>query len=704
MANWLDVSATDPHIAYTANGSQTVFTVPFLFFANSDLKVYLNGVLRAITTHYTVAGALNESGGTVTFLVAPANGVTVLIVRDLPLALTTHVPPSGPLDIPSLNFQFSRLVAMVQQVEDVFGVASALGNNSAVASGVVNDSSVPGASVKDALNAVAPILSVIFAASYGVSAANSAAANATALSALATAIGSGGKRVVFPNGTILTDTPWNMTARDNLIIEGQGASDPDFDTAGTVLVYTGSGSATAFDFANCKGLSFRDIAFAYNSATYTGILMSTACTASVWNNNSIERCAFYQIGTTYTATALLYIRNVVNLTVSCTRFARAAIGVLGAFNNETSANTALIKFLGCDFTFCETASIFNPGFRWSCIGCGFEPKSTGAPSPIISSGSITVSGAADNGSGLIRLTVTSTSGWSTGQNVSVWNVGGVPNANGIWTITVVDATHLDLQGSTFAGAYTSGGLVGNFVESLTLSGNAFADATAAGTWIDFQTVHALSITSNSFGGNGSQVGIAMAGAGAFGVHISGNLFSSLATGVNFIVSSTGVGVEFNDFLNVATPIAGKTNCDFGSSFSGNNPPSANNVLNAIYTISAAGVNMNAVADTTLNIALPNGLTRYRIQALMIHHASADLVAATTVQYGLFTAAGGGGTAVVAATNSTVSSTAESTNNNAQFIGPSITASLSTTQLFFRVTIAHGSAATADVTLQIQPLL
>jgi hypothetical protein len=157
MVSWLDVSDTTPRIAYTAGAGQIVFTVPFLFFANSDLKVYLNGVLQTITTHYTVAGALNESGGTVTFLVAPTNAVTVLIVRELPLALTTHVPPSGPLDIPGLNFQFSRLVAMIQQIEDVFGVAVALGNNSAVASGVVNDSSVAGASVKDALNSLLPL-------------------------------------------------------------------------------------------------------------------------------------------------------------------------------------------------------------------------------------------------------------------------------------------------------------------------------------------------------------------------------------------------------------------------------------------------------------------------------------------------------------------------------------------------------------------
>lgn len=71
----------------------------------------------------------------------------------------------------------------------------------------------------------------------------------------------------------------------------------------------------------------------------------------------------------------------------------------------------------------------------------------------------TVSGAANNGSGLIRLTISSASAaaMATGQTWYVNNVGGVPNATGNWVVTVVDNTHVDLQGSTFAGAYTSGG-------------------------------------------------------------------------------------------------------------------------------------------------------------------------------------------------------------------------------------------------------
>jgi hypothetical protein len=67
-----------------------------------------------------------------------------------------------------------------------------------------------------------------------------------------------------------------------------------------------------------------------------------------------------------------------------------------------------------------------------------------------------VTGAVDNGSGLIRLTITSHT-YSTGDTPTFKDVGGVPNATGIFTVTSVDANHVDLQNSVFVGTYTSGG-------------------------------------------------------------------------------------------------------------------------------------------------------------------------------------------------------------------------------------------------------
>jgi hypothetical protein len=92
-------------------------------------------------------------------------------------------------------------------------------------------------------------------------------------------------------------------------------------------------------------------------------------------------------------------------------------------------------------------------------------------------GALAVSGTANNGSGLVRLTVSSTSGLATGEICDVSSVGGTTEANGTWTITVVDATHIDLTGSTYANPWTSGGYVHGSIDDLDISLDDFSAAT-----------------------------------------------------------------------------------------------------------------------------------------------------------------------------------------------------------------------------------
>lgn len=71
----------------------------------------------------------------------------------------------------------------------------------------------------------------------------------------------------------------------------------------------------------------------------------------------------------------------------------------------------------------------------------------------------TVSAVANNGSGLFRLTVSSTANMVTGQTWSVQSLGGNPGSiNGLsFVVTVINGTTVDLQSSTFGAGYTSGG-------------------------------------------------------------------------------------------------------------------------------------------------------------------------------------------------------------------------------------------------------
>jgi hypothetical protein len=68
-----------------------------------------------------------------------------------------------------------------------------------------------------------------------------------------------------------------------------------------------------------------------------------------------------------------------------------------------------------------------------------------------------ITGAANNGSGLIRITCVGHT-FATGNFITITGVGGTTEANASnWRITVITGNTFDLVGSTFTNVYTSGG-------------------------------------------------------------------------------------------------------------------------------------------------------------------------------------------------------------------------------------------------------
>ena len=70
-----------------------------------------------------------------------------------------------------------------------------------------------------------------------------------------------------------------------------------------------------------------------------------------------------------------------------------------------------------------------------------------------------VTGAAAGPDGDVRLAVNSTSIMETSDVVNVSGIVGTTEANGVWSITVIDLTHIELETCVFVNAYTSGGVV-----------------------------------------------------------------------------------------------------------------------------------------------------------------------------------------------------------------------------------------------------
>ena len=116
----INLEDNSPRVSYSvASGvTQTSFAVPFEFFANADLNVYVDAVLKTLTTDYTVSGG-DGSTGTITMSVTGiSGGSSVVFTRSVPLERTSDFPTSGPFQIEALNTELDRLTAICADLQD----------------------------------------------------------------------------------------------------------------------------------------------------------------------------------------------------------------------------------------------------------------------------------------------------------------------------------------------------------------------------------------------------------------------------------------------------------------------------------------------------------------------------------------------------------------------------------------------------------
>ena len=117
----MTVSTTTRKKSYTANGSTTVFAYDFRIFSDSDLKVYVDGTLKTLTTDFTVSGAGDASGGNVTFGSAPADTLSVVILRELPRTQLTDYVDNSALSSASLEDTADKNLMLIQEVDSKAG-------------------------------------------------------------------------------------------------------------------------------------------------------------------------------------------------------------------------------------------------------------------------------------------------------------------------------------------------------------------------------------------------------------------------------------------------------------------------------------------------------------------------------------------------------------------------------------------------------
>lgn len=121
----MTVEADDSSAQYSTNGTTGPFTVPFYFLANTHLQVVYTtaaGVSStlALNTDYTVSGAGNSSGGSITTTVAYANdGGTLSIVRDVPATQVTDYVAGDAFPADAHERALDKLTMIAQQQREV---------------------------------------------------------------------------------------------------------------------------------------------------------------------------------------------------------------------------------------------------------------------------------------------------------------------------------------------------------------------------------------------------------------------------------------------------------------------------------------------------------------------------------------------------------------------------------------------------------
>lgn len=118
----MTVSTNDNKIIYAGNGTTVAFPVPFLFYDDAHVVVRIKkdetvtDCVRGVD--YSIAGAGDGNGGTVTFFAAPDDGTQVSILREVPFVQNTQYLDGDPMPAELLERNLDVLTMQTQQLKE----------------------------------------------------------------------------------------------------------------------------------------------------------------------------------------------------------------------------------------------------------------------------------------------------------------------------------------------------------------------------------------------------------------------------------------------------------------------------------------------------------------------------------------------------------------------------------------------------------
>ena len=177
------INDTTPRVKYTANGSTTRFDFDFVCFQTADLVVYVGDTV--VETGFTITHDPTTLKGYVTFDTAPAAGTGITLVRRMAYDQKVDFTQVANLKRDPLHNEFSRVFAMIQQINEAIGRSVTVDVYSdatpAELTGMIEDLWA----IKDDMTTDAANISAITTTARSIANVNAVAANATNINAVA---------------------------------------------------------------------------------------------------------------------------------------------------------------------------------------------------------------------------------------------------------------------------------------------------------------------------------------------------------------------------------------------------------------------------------------------------------------------------------------------------------------------------------------